>query len=259
MQDQINHSQESTQTTRRCLVFGGTGFVGREVCGLLHQAGAQVVFTYFRNQACADQLCRDYPGMQAHCLDLSVAQGFGEAVRDMIEPIGGLEAFIHCAAIGVESETREPFEDFPGVDTISVEDWDRVLAINTRSVFLASHAVQQAMQPHGGNIVLLGSIDGLKPVPAPLHYAASKGALVAMTRALSKEFAKDNIRVNLLVPGVLSGGLSQTLPLKYREDYLQHCSLKRLGEPEEVARMAVYLAIENTYLNGEPIVVDGGL
>jgi 3-oxoacyl-[acyl-carrier protein] reductase len=259
MANQMSRKDENTSGPMRCLVFGGSGTLGSEVCALLHQAGAEVVCTYHRNRQRAEALVHNHPGLRAHPLDLSAAQGIDTAVRDMLAPLGGLDAFIHCAAIGVERKSEEPLQDFPRVEEISVDEWDRVMAINTRSVFLASSAVHQAMAASGGNIVLLGSIDGLKPVPAPLHYAASKGALVAMTRALSKEFAADNIRVNLLVPGVMDGGLSRTLPVKHREEYLKYCSLKRFADPREVARLAVYLALENTYLNGEPIVVDGGL
>jgi NAD(P)-dependent dehydrogenase (short-subunit alcohol dehydrogenase family) len=111
----------------------------------------------------------------------------------------------------------------------------------------------------GGNIVLIGSIDGVKPVPAPVHYSASKGALVGMTHAMAKELGRDGIRVNLVAPGILEAGLSRTLAQQLRDDYVKHCGLRRVGRLDEVARLVAWLARHNTYVTGQTIVVDGAL
>ncbi|MEW6738267.1 MAG: SDR family oxidoreductase, partial [Acidobacteriota bacterium] len=110
-----------------------------------------------------------------------------------------------------------------------------------------------------GEIIIVGSIDGVKPVPAPIHYAASKGALRSMTESLAKELGVDNIRVNLVAIGVLAGGIAKYLSRDLLESYLEHCSLKRVGTNREVAEMVVRLALHNSYVTGQTIVLDGGL
>ena len=107
--------------------------------------------------------------------------------------------------------------------------------------------------------MLLGSIDGVKPAPSPVHYAASKAALSGMVKAMAKELGPYNIRVNTVAPGVLDGGLSRVLPDDLRREYLKHCGLKRLGRLEEVASLVAWLAAENTLVTGQTIVVDGAL
>src|SRR5438034_343864 len=115
------------------------------------------------------------------------------------------------------------------------------------------------MRGAGGNIVLVGSIDGVKPAPSPVHYAASKAALTGMAKAMAKELGPHNIRVNIVAPGVLDGGLSRVLPDDLRAQYLKHCGLKRLGRLEEVANVVAWLAVENTLVTAQTIVLDGAL
>jgi 3-oxoacyl-[acyl-carrier protein] reductase len=248
------------ERTRRCLVFGGSGTLGRVVCEQLSQAGAKVAFTYNTGRQVAEELVSRHPEMEAQQLDLTQGERIGEAVRKACHTLGGLDAFVHCAAVGVAPGGMDrPAADFPRITEITAGEWDRVLAVNARSVLLAAPAVAAAMGGDGGNIVLVGSIDGIKTVPAPVHYAASKGALAAMTRALAKELGRGGIRVNLLAPGVIGGGLSSSIPSRYRDQYLEHCALGRVAAAPEIAGLIVWLALDNTYLSGECVVADGGL
>ena len=243
----------------RCLVFGGSGTLGRAVCERLSKDGATIAFTYHSGRAAAEELRAKLSEVRALRLDLAGGEGIGRAVREAADALGGVDAFVHCAAQGSARNGAQALEDFPRAGDIDVVEWDRVMAVNVRSVFLAIPAVVEAMAERGGNIVLVGSIDGIKAVPAPVHYAASKGALVAMARVLAKELGQAGIRVNLVAPGVMEGGLSRSLPARHREEYLKHCGLERLATPGEIAELVAWLALENTYLNGECLVADGGL
>jgi NAD(P)-dependent dehydrogenase (short-subunit alcohol dehydrogenase family) len=96
-------------------------------------------------------------------------------------------------------------------------------------------------------------------VPAPVHYAAAKGALAGMTAAMAKELGPHGVRVNLVAPGILEDGMSRSLPEELRTEYLKHCGLRRYGRLSEIAAWAGWLALHNTYVTGQTILVDGAL
>ena len=133
---------------------------------------------------------------------------------------------------------------------------DHLLAVNVKSAFFAC---RELARDFSGNIVLLGSIDGAKSVPAPAAYAASKGALSALARALSKELGPRGVKINVVAPGVLEAGSSRGLPESLRAEYLKHCGLRRYGKVEEIAGLVAWFALRNTYITGQTLVVDGAL
>jgi NAD(P)-dependent dehydrogenase (short-subunit alcohol dehydrogenase family) len=170
----------------------------------------------------------------------------------------GIDGFVNCAAVGttVPHDTPTVHHTMEDVDERA---WDTMLDVNAKAAFFAVRALGTLMRARGGNIVLLGSIDGVKPAPSPVHYAASKAALSGMAKAIAKELGPHNIRVNTIAPGVLDGGLSRVLPDDLRAEYLKHCGLRRLGRLEEVASLAAWLALDNTLVTAQTIVVDGAL
>jgi 3-oxoacyl-[acyl-carrier protein] reductase len=235
-----------------CVVFGGSGAVGREVCRELLARGARVAFTFFKN----DTNGIDAIGKQ---LDVTNIPAIERTLDEFHRQLGRIDAFVNCAAVGttVPHETETAHHEMTDVDE---QAWNAMMDVNARSSFFAVRRVAVLMRQFGGgNIVLLGSIDGVKPAPSPVHYAASKAALSGMAKAMAKELGRHNIRVNTVAPGVLEGGLSRVLPDDLRREYLKHCGLKRLGRLEEVASLVRWLAMENTLITGQTIVVDGAL
>jgi 3-oxoacyl-[acyl-carrier protein] reductase len=237
---------------KTAIVFGGSGALGSAVCRALAQDGARVAFTYFQNEAGAAALARDLPGALCRRVDLRVTAEVQRAVTELRAELGGLSSFVHCAA---RTSTKSPagFEKLGDADDAG---FDELFAINVKSAFFAC---RELAHDFAGNIVLVGSIDGVKTVPAPAAYAASKGALSALARALCKELGPNGVRVNVVAPGVLEQGSSRTLPENLRAEYLKHCGLRRLGKLDELAGLIAFLALENTYLTGQTLVVDGGL
>jgi 3-oxoacyl-[acyl-carrier protein] reductase len=142
---------------------------------------------------------------------------------------------------------------------ISEQGWDEMMDVTAKSTFAACQAAARAMGPQGGQIVVVGSMDGVKSVPAPIHYAAGKGALRAMVQALAKELGPKRILVNMVAPGILEGGLARLLSDDLLQEYLKHSSLKRTGTAHEIAEMVAWLALENSYVTGQAILLDGGL
>ncbi len=234
------------------VVFGGSGTVGRAIVTALAADGVKVAFTYFQNEAAARALVDAVPGSLARRVDLGSAGEAARAIAELRVELGGLTAFVHAATL--TSAAAEPkFESILEAEEAAL---DRLLAVNVKSAFFAC---RELARDFCGNIVLLGSIDGAKSVPAPAAYAASKGALSALARALSKELGPRGVKINVVAPGVLEAGSSRSLPESLRTEYLKHCGLRRYGKVEEIAGLVAWLALRNTYITGQTLVVDGAL
>jgi 3-oxoacyl-[acyl-carrier protein] reductase len=234
-----------------CIVFGGSGALGREVCRTLSSRGARVGFTFFNTDASGV----DGVGKR---LDVTDVGAIARTLDEFHDDMGRIDAFVNCAAVGTTVPHEEATVHHVMAD-VDEQAWDAMIDVNAKSAFFAVRRLAALMRANGGNIVLLGSIDGVKPAPSPVHYAASKAALSGMAKAMAKELGPYNIRVNTIAPGVLDGGLSRALPDDLRAEYLKHCGLRRLGRLEEVANLAAWLATENTLITAQTIIVDGAL
>ena len=250
-------------TSPHCLVLGGTGYIGSAVCRLLHECAARLAFTYHTNGEMARELAEQLKGSLPLRADLASYADTRRVVREAAGSLGGLDVMIQCAGTAGDPtlySTHQP-DDHEKFLRITEAEWDAMSNVTVRSTFAACQEATLFMRQNrgGGSIVIVGSIDGVKPLPAPVHYAAGKGALRSLTEALAKELGRDNIRVNLVAPGILEGGIARHLDPRLLQDYLEHCSLKRAGKSAEVAEVVVRLALENTYVTGQSILLDGGL
>ncbi len=242
-----------TDAGKRCIVLGGSGALGSAVCQALAARGCRVAFTYLTREGPPPT-----PGAIARRLDLRSVPDLERVVDELAAELGGVDAFVQCAGVGVTIECAgtDSHHRLPHIDE---KAWDWMIDVNVKGTFFAVRRLIGFMRERGGNIVLTGSIDGVKPAPSPVHYAASKGALQGMTMSMAKELGEFNVRVNLVAPGVMDGGLSRTLPKNLLDEYKKHCGLRRLGRLQEIAGLMAWLATENTYVTGQTIVVDGGL
>jgi NAD(P)-dependent dehydrogenase (short-subunit alcohol dehydrogenase family) len=187
-----------------------------------------------------------------------------EQVADLINTVeqeyGKLDALVNNAAIQV----CKPFMD------TSLEEWDAVMAVNLRAVFMMTQAAYPLLKISHGSIVNVSSVHALATSSEIAAYAASKGGLVALTRALAIELAPDNIRVNAVLPGAvdtemlregLSRGHASGESLQEKLDTLgARTVMGRVGEPWEIARAILFLADNNqsSFMTGSAMVVDGG-
>jgi NAD(P)-dependent dehydrogenase (short-subunit alcohol dehydrogenase family) len=241
-------------SAKRCLVIGGSGTVGRAVCVELAARGAKVAFSYCRGEASARALC-DRISARAARLDVADPGSLGPALDGLVDGLGGIDAVVYCAAI---ASTHEP-PRFDSLETVDAPGWRRLMAVNVDGAFLAVQALVPRFADAGGSIVLLGSIDGVKGVPTPIPYAVSKGALRSMALSLAKLLGPAKICVNVVSPGILDDGLSRVVPDELKREYLKHSALKRFGRAEEVAKVVAELALANSYVTGQTILLDGGL
>jgi len=236
-------------STSKALVFGGTGAVGSAVLRGLARAGVPTVFTYHRS---IDKACALAAEHSQRAIGVDLADS--DAVRRLISDLdrdGAPNIFVHCAATSGALE----------LERISDEAWHTVQLVNVQSAFVACQELgpRMAAKSQGGHMVLVGAIDRGQSIPLPVHFAASQGALSAMTMALGKQLGPRGICVNMVALGLLEGGLSREISPKLVADYTTFSALRRLGTPDEAARAILWLALENTYMNGEVLPVNGGL
>lgn len=228
------------------LVLGGSGALGTALLRELHQGGTRAAFTYHRQQEAAVALSHelDFPAYAANFEDPCAVDALFDALaRDGRLP----DVVVHCAGVAPVALVGE----------ITAASWDAVNAVHGRAAMLC--AQQMERRKLRGALVLVAAIDGLHPVPAPAHYAASQAAMWGLTLALAKELGPKGILVNLAVVGVLDGGISVALDPALRDSYRRYSALGRTGTCTEAARALRWLALENTYLNGAQFPLTGGL
>lgn len=235
------------------LVTGGGSGIGRAAALAFAREGATVVVSGRREPPLADvvdEIIRGGGAAAAIPTDVSNEQ----AVRALIE--GTLERFgrIDAAFNNAGTTAYKPIEE------LSVDDFDTVMAVNVRAVWmLLKHEIETMRQQGGGAIVNTSSIAASGGTAGLSVYAASKGALDAMIRPLALEVGADGIRINNVSPGVIATDMTAVVPPEGRAQMAAHAALKRLGEPDDVSNVALWLcSAEARFVTGQNVLVDGG-
>ena len=228
------------------LVTGGARGIGHSVVELFAEEGATVVAADLSfDESFAN------PSVTAVELDVSSEDQWRSVVDSIIEEHGRIDVLINNAG-GVGS--YEP------IDTIAIKDWDRIIAVNQTGTFLGIRTVVPHMRANGGgSIVCVSSIWGIAGAAGVAAYTASKGAVRLMSKNAALSFVGDNIRVNSLHPGIIATPMIAAQDENITESIVDVTPLKRLGQPEEVAYCALFLASEeSSFVTGAELVVDGG-
>lgn len=231
---------------KRVIVVGASGSLGRALVTELGARDARVAGTYRTNAV---------DGIPSRRLDLLEVDAIEPALADLAKDIGGADALVVCAT-AVSAAKTEQFDRLADIVPSMLVD---MMTINVAAPILCARAF--AAMPGGStrNVVFVGSIDGAKPVPTAVPYASSKGALMASARGLAKELGPSGVLVNVVAPGLMDGGASRIVPDDVKKEYLRHSASKRFATPGEIARSIAWLALENTYVTGQTIILDGGL
>jgi 3-oxoacyl-[acyl-carrier protein] reductase len=240
------------------LVTGSASGIGRAAALRLARAGYDVAINYSRSEKTANETLGELEALGGRHLALRADVSDDSAVKAMVAAVGDaygrLDALVNNA--GTTSET--PPDDLDGVD---LAGWDRVFAVNVRGLFQVTRACAPALRAANGSVVNVASIVGLRPGPQPLAYAASKAAVVSLTRTLSRVLAPE-VRVNAVAPGWIAGEwMERTLGDNYErlmERRAAWTPMKRNVTMDDVAETIFSLITSNPFVTGETVVIDGG-
>ncbi|ATW24656.1 3-oxoacyl-[acyl-carrier-protein] reductase [Candidatus Formimonas warabiya] len=240
------------------LVTGGSRGIGRTVALKLAQEGCRVAVNYVdfdRNQEEAEEVVSliKKAGGQALSVKGDVAN-FEEVesmMREVSEYFGRIDILVNNAGI-----TRDNL-----LMRMKEEDWDAVININLKGTFhCCKSVVKLMMKQKYGKIVNVASVVGLMGNAGQTNYAASKAGIIGFTKSLAREVASRNINVNAVAPGFIATAMTENLPESSQEALLKQIPLQRLGKPEDVAELVVFLASDKAaYITGQTIAVDGGM
>lgn len=242
-------------TGKTAVVTGGSRGIGRAIVLAMARQGANVAILYAGNNEAAAQTAAEAEeyGVQTktYRCDVANADQAAEAVKEVIRDFGGVDILVNNAGI-----TRDGL-------TLSMKegDFEAVIDTNLKGTFLMIKSVySHMMKKRAGRIINMSSVSGIAGNAGQVNYSASKAGVIGITKTVARELAGRGITCNAIAPGFIDTDMTQALSDKVKENASEMIPMKRMGKPEDVAALAVFLASDNAgYITGEVIRVDGGM
>lgn len=239
------------------IVTGGTAGIGKAIALMFARNGAKVAI-FGTNEERGKQVLDEIQQAtgqndrsQFFKVDVANTQAVEVTIQQVITSFGNVDILINNAGV-----TRDQL-----LMKMTEEDWDTVLAVNVKSCYNTCKAlVRPMMKARKGSIVNISSVVGLTGNIGQANYAASKAAIIGLTKALAKEFASRSIRVNCVCPGFIETPMTAALTDVQKEGLLDKIPLGRMGTPDEIASLVLFLSSSlSSYITGQVVVADGGM
>lgn len=238
---------------RVALVTGGSRGIGRAICRILAREGADVAINYANDEAAAREAEALVVAEGVKCAvvkaDVSESEQVDAMVAQTERALGPIDLLVTSAGMVVPRLGTE----------VDFATWQRVMRVNLDGTFLPVMAVKGGMlERKFGRIVCIASIAALRPRPLQMPYGVSKAAVIAFARSCSEAFAPD-VRINTIAPGLIETEMAGKLSPNARRAMIEGTPMKRIGEPEEIAEMALFLLSERaSFTTGQCLVASGG-
>ncbi len=233
------------------LVTGASRGIGKACALELAKAGYDIIVNYAGNAEAAEKTVQEIKALgvdaAAYKFDVSNKEEVDKSVAEIIEKYGRIDVLVNNAGI-----TRDGL-----FMRMSAENWNAVINTNLSSAFFVSQPVVKVMmKQRNGAIVNMASVVGVSGNAGQANYSAAKAGLIGLTKTLAKELGSRGIRVNAVAPGFINTDMTKDLDTSKFTDFIP---LKRLGEPEDIAKAVKFLAVDADYVTGQVLEVDGGL
>ncbi len=240
---------------KTALITGAARGIGKQIALTFAREGANIAFTDLELNEQAQQTCDELTALgvkvRFYASDASDFEAAHTVVNQVIEDFGRLDILVNNAGI-----TRDTL-----LMRMTEQMWDSVIQVNLKSAFNFTHAVTPVMmRQRSGSIISLSSVVGINGNPGQANYAASKAGIIALTKTVAKELGSRGIRANAIAPGFILTDMTKALPEETLKSFVSLIPMKRGGEPEEVAKVALFLASDlSSYVSGQVIQVNGAM
>lgn len=233
------------------LITGAARGIGREIAKKFYNAGYDVAINYNKSEKDATELANELKGSILIKGDVSIESDAAQMVNKTVEAFGKIDVLVNNAGIS----------RFNLVTDISLDEWNDVFNTNVTGTFLmCKYALKEMIHRKSGSIINISSIWGVSGSSCESCYSASKGAVIAFTKALAKELGLSGIRVNAIAPGFIETDMNKSVSQEAAEAFFAETPLGRAGKPQEVAAAALFLASEEaSFITGQILGVDGGV
>ena len=240
---------------KTAIITGSARGLGKAIALKLADMGANIVLNDIMSSDAIDSTAEEFKTLGHNVIvtkgDVRNREDVEIMVNKAVETFGSIDILVNNAGI-----TRDSL-----IIKMSEEDWDNVLDINLKGAFLCTKAVAKfMMKQRKGKIINIASVAGVMGNPGQANYSASKAGLIGLTKSTAKELASRGITCNAVAPGLIQSKMTDILPEKVKENYLNNIPLGRFGTPDDVANVVGFLASpDSDYITGQVIRIDGGL
>ncbi len=237
--------------SKKIIVTGATGGIGRSIVKSLSENGAHVLATGTKNEK-LDKLKAEFKNIEILKFDISDTAKIEEFIENASNKLGGnFNCLVNNAGITQDNLAIR----------MNLDEWKKVIDINLTSTFLLSKfGIKKMLKNKSGKIINITSVVGHTGNQGQANYTASKAGIVAMSKSLAIEYAKKNININCISPGFIKTNMTEKIDPKFKEILVSRIPSARLGEPQDIANAVLFLASsQSDYINGETLHVNGGL